>query len=99
MMKLAALALLFATSTNAFMGTKLNTFGMRRSTSLNMVAEDAKVVLITGSSQGKIERPMISIIICLTKSRDVFAFSVSYSWGKQVNSIICRKIFNGLVTQ
>jgi short chain dehydrogenase len=53
-----------ATTTDAFTGTKLQTsrraFSTRRSssssstgsTSLNMVAEDAKVILVTGSSRG-----------------------------------------------
>ena len=51
MMKLAIFTLLVSAS-QAFMGTKLSTFGVQRASSLTMVADDAKVVLITGSSQG-----------------------------------------------
>ena len=58
-MKFSATALLVglvATSTEAFTGTKLTTsraFAARSSrSSLNMVAADAKVILVTGSSRG-----------------------------------------------
>jgi len=51
-MKLATTVALFLASAQAF--TSPRAVGVRRSTSLN-VADDAKVILITGSSQGKDE--------------------------------------------
>jgi len=59
MMKLFSSALFYAaivgSTSNAFMGTKLvisSTSSPRQMASLNMVADDAKVILVTGSSRG-----------------------------------------------
>jgi hypothetical protein len=53
---LAVLALTATTSTNAFIHrSTYTTFGIPKiaiSSSLNMIADDAKVVLVTGSSRG-----------------------------------------------
>jgi 3-oxoacyl-[acyl-carrier protein] reductase len=50
---LSAFLMATTTSTNAFVHTSVSkTFGVVKSSALNMLADDPKVVLVTGSSRG-----------------------------------------------